>query len=95
MNHARVTDLQITNAGVMLATNQDLPSETFDLAVIATGSRLAWWKKKQPERTFPAQVVQALMEAKVDACNVGIMGTSLSGLDAAMRSGYSARISVH
>lgn len=24
------------------------------------------------------------MEAKVDACNVGIMGTSLSGLDAAM-----------
>ena len=33
----QVTDLQITNAGVMLATNQGLPSETFDLAVIATG----------------------------------------------------------
>ncbi|WP_140411368.1 FAD/NAD(P)-binding protein, partial [Escherichia coli] len=35
----QVTDLQITNAGVMLATNQDLPSETFDLAVIATVNR--------------------------------------------------------
>ncbi len=50
----RVTDLQITNAGVMLATNLDLPSETFDLAVIATGTS-GLMKKKQPERIFPAR----------------------------------------
>lgn len=50
----QVTDLQITNAGVMLATNLDLPSETFDLAVIATGTS-GLMKKKQPERIFPAR----------------------------------------
>ncbi len=38
----------------MLATNQDLPSETFDLAVIARVTS-GLMKKKQPERTFPAR----------------------------------------
>lgn len=78
----RVTDLQITNAGVMLATNQDLPSETFDLAVIATGH--VWPDEEEATRTYFPSPWSGLMEAKVDACNVGIMGTSLSGLDAAM-----------
>ncbi|EMX7617855.1 FAD-NAD(P)-binding protein, partial [Shigella sonnei] len=78
----QVTDLQITNAGVMLATNQDLPSETFDLAVIATGH--VWPDEEEATRTYFPSPWSGLMEAKVDACNVGIMGTSLSGLDAAM-----------
>lgn len=78
----QVTDLQITNAGVMLATNQDLPSETFDLAVIATGH--VWPDEEEATRTYFPSPWSGLMEVKVDACNVGIMGTSLSGLDAAM-----------
>lgn len=78
----RVTDLQITNAGVMLATNLNLPSETFDLAVIATGH--VWPDEEEATRTYFPSPWSGLMEAKVDACNVGIMGTSLSGLDAAM-----------
>ncbi len=78
----QVTDLQITNAGVMLATNLDLPSETFDLAVIATGH--VWPDEEEATRTYFPSPWSGLMEAKVDACNVGIMGTSLSGLDAAM-----------
>lgn len=78
----QVTDLQITNVGVMLATNQDLPSETFDLAVIATGH--VWPDEEEATRTYFPSPWSGLMEAKVDACNVGIMGTSLSGLDAAM-----------
>lgn len=77
-----VTDLQITNAGVMLATNLNLPSETFDLAVIATGH--VWPDEEEATRTYFPSPWSGLMEAKVDACNVGIMGTSLSGLDAAM-----------
>lgn len=78
----QVTDLQITNAGVMLATNLDLPSETFDLVVIATGH--VWPDEEEATRTYFPSPWSGLMEAKVDACNVGIMGTSLSGLDAAM-----------
>ncbi len=41
--------------GVMLATNQDLPSETFDLAVMPRVTS-GLMKKKQPERIFPAVV---------------------------------------
>lgn len=54
----------------------DLPSRTFDLVI--------WqnvWPDEEPERIFPA-VVRPIKQ--VDACNVGIIGTSLSGLDAAM-----------
>ncbi|MGQ7111613.1 FAD/NAD(P)-binding protein, partial [Escherichia sp. TWPC-MK] len=61
---------------------QDLPSETFDLAVIATGH--VWPDEEEATRTYFPSPWSGLMEAKVDACNVGIMGTSLSGLDAAM-----------
>ena len=68
--------------GLELATNQDLPSETFDLAVIATGH--VWPDEEEATRTYFPSPWSGLMEAKVDACNVGIMGTSLSGLDAAM-----------
>ncbi len=65
----------------MLATDQDLPSETFDLAVIATGHV---WPDEESNPNVFSSPWSGLMEAKVDACNVGIMGTSLSGLDAAM-----------
>ncbi len=88
MNHARVTDLQITNAGVMLATNQDLPSETFDLAVIATGH--VWPDEEEATRTYFPSPWSGLMEAKVDACNVGIMGNILERTGCGNGSGYSA-----
>jgi uncharacterized NAD(P)/FAD-binding protein YdhS len=77
-----VTDLQATAEGVRLwAKNNPLP-EAFDLAVIATGH--VWPDESEATRTFFPSPWSGLMEAKIPACRVGIMGTSLSGLDAAM-----------
>ncbi|WFW62786.1 FAD-NAD(P)-binding protein [Escherichia coli] len=78
----QVTDLQVTNSGVLIFTDRDLPVETFDLAVIATGH--VWPDEEQASRTYFPSPWSGLMEAKIEACSVGIMGTSLSGLDAAM-----------
>ena len=78
----QVTDLQVTDSGVILATNQDLLTETFDLALIATGH--VWPDEEEVTRTYFPSPWSGLLEAKIDACNVGIIGTSLSGLDAAM-----------
>lgn len=58
----QVTDLQITNAGVMLATNLNLPSETFDLAVIATGH--VWPDEEEATRTYFPSPWSGLMEAR-------------------------------
>lgn len=78
----QVTDLQVTDSGVILATNQDLLTETFDLALIATGH--VWPDEEEATRKYFPSPWSGLLEAKIDACNVGIIGTSLSGLDAAM-----------
>lgn len=79
---SKVTDLHVTATGVTLTTEQHALTDTFDLVVIATGH--VWPDEEQSTRSFFPSPWSGLMEAKVDACNVGIMGTSLSGLDAAM-----------
>ncbi len=81
----RVTDLQITNAGVMLATNQGLPSETFDLAVIATGH--VWPDEEEATRTY-FQPVVSLMEA--GSMRVTWYGNILERTGCGNGSGYSA-----
>lgn len=78
----QVTDLQVKVAGVLIFTDRDLPVETFDLAVIATGH--VWPDEEEASRTYFPSPWSGLMDVKIEDCRVGIMGTSLSGLDAAM-----------
>ncbi len=51
-------------------------------AVVATGH--VWPDEDETTRAYFPSPWSGLMEAEVRACEVGIMGTSLSGLDAAM-----------
>lgn len=78
----QVTDLEATETGVKLWVENELAAEPFDLAVIATGH--VWPDDSTSTRTFFPSPWSGLMEANIRACNVGIMGTSLSGIDAAM-----------
>ncbi len=82
MNHAGLPICKLQMLASCSLQIWILPSETFDLAVIATGH--VWPDEEEATRTYFPSPWSGLMEAKVDACNVGIMGTSLSGLDAAM-----------
>lgn len=78
----QVTDLEVTPEGVNVwAENRGEPA-TYDLAVIATGH--VWPDDDESTRSYFPSPWSGLMEAKIRACRIGIMGTSLSGLDAAM-----------
>lgn len=79
---AQVTDIVPTNDGVTLSVNDNTFSERFDLAVIATGH--VWPEDDEASRTYFPSPWSGLIGAKIPPCRVGIMGTSLSGLDAAM-----------
>lgn len=78
----KVTDLDADDAGVQLWTEDNPEAQRFDLAVIATGH--VWPEEEESTRAFFPSPWSGLMEASIPACKVGIMGTSLSGLDAAM-----------
>jgi uncharacterized NAD(P)/FAD-binding protein YdhS len=78
----QVTDLEATPEGVKLWAQDEAQASLFDLAVIATGH--VWPDDDQATRSFFPSPWSGLMEATIPACTVGIMGTSLSGLDAAM-----------
>lgn len=77
-----VTDIIPSPDGVMLSVDGKPFDNRFDLAIIATGH--AWPDDDEATRTFFPSPWSGLMEADIPACHVGIMGTSLSGLDAAM-----------
>lgn len=78
----RVTDIEAVSEGVLLWT-QDAPSATFvDLAAIATGH--VWPEEEASTLAFFPSPWSGLLSADIPACKVGIMGTSLSALDAAM-----------
>ncbi|WP_368742900.1 FAD-NAD(P)-binding protein [Enterobacter asburiae] len=79
---AKVTDIIPATAGVTLSVNGSVLPEQFDLAVIATGH--VWPDEDEATRTFFPSPWSGLMDASIPPCRVGIMGTSLSGLDAAM-----------
>lgn len=78
----QVTDLQATPEGVNVWVENRPQPTTYDLAVIATGH--VWPDEDEATRNFFPSPWSGLMEATIRACRVGIMGTSLSGLDAAM-----------
>lgn len=79
---SEVTDLEATSEGVKLWVNGELMPTLFDLAVVATGH--VWPDEEKATRTYFPSPWSGLIEARIPACDVGIMGTSLSGIDAAM-----------
>lgn len=77
-----VTDLEATAQGVHVWAQGERTPDLFDLAVIATGH--VWPDESQATRTYFPSPWSGLMDARIPPCEVGIMGTSLSGIDAAM-----------
>lgn len=80
--NAEVTDIKADADGVALSVNNAPFSRRFDLAVVATGH--VWPDEDETTRAYFPSPWSGLMDAEIRACEVGIMGTSLSGLDAAM-----------
>lgn len=78
----QVTNLEATPEGVKIWADDRAEATLYDLAVIATGH--VWPDDDESTRSYFPSPWSGLMEAKIGACHVGIMGTSLSGLDAAM-----------
>lgn len=78
---SEVTDLAVSNEGVKLWAGASKP-EVFDLVVLATGH--VWPDDEQATRGYFPSPWSGLLEAHVDAGKVGIMGVSLSAIDAAM-----------
>ncbi|WP_434640698.1 FAD-NAD(P)-binding protein [Klebsiella sp. I138] len=77
-----VTDLQACADGVRLWAQGEAVAERVDLAVIATGH--VWPAEEKSTRSYFPSPWSGLMDACIPACTVGVMGTSLSGLDASM-----------
>lgn len=78
----RVTDLEAEEGGVQLWAECQPAPKRFDLVVIATGH--VWPDEEEATRSFFPSPWSGLLEAEIPACKVGIMGTSLSAIDAAM-----------
>lgn len=77
-----VTDLEATPDGVKLWAEGKPVSKLFDLAVIATGH--VWPEEDEATRSYFPSPWSGLIDARIPASRVGIMGTSLSAIDAAM-----------
>ncbi len=77
-----VTDIEAAANGVKLWSDGKLVSKLFDLVVIATGH--VWPDDDEATRSYFPSAWSGLIEARIPACKVGIMGTSLSAIDAAM-----------
>src|SRR5690606_40261183 len=77
-----VTDIEATADGVKLWTEGKLDSKLLDLVVIAIGH--VWPEGDEATRSYFPSPWSGLIEARIPACKVGIMGTSLSAIDAAM-----------
>lgn len=79
---SEVTDIEVNSNAITLTVNGEAFADRYDLAVIATGH--VWPDEDEATRTFFPSPWSGLMDAEIRPCKVGIMGTSLSGLDAAM-----------
>ena len=80
--NCRVTDLEARADGVALWTEVDLAPLRFDFVAIATGH--VWPDADEATRAFFPSPWSGLVDARIPPCDVGIMGTSLSAIDAAM-----------
>lgn len=79
---SRVTDIKAVQEGVLLQIQGYSNPVSFDLVVVATGH--VWPNETPSKRTYFPSPWSGLMEAKIPACRVGILGTSLSAIDATM-----------
>lgn len=79
---SEVTDLSANPQGVSLWVNHAAQPVDVDFAVIATGHQ--WPEDDDSRRDFFPSPWTGLMNAQIDACRVGILGTSLSAIDAAV-----------
>jgi len=77
-----VTDLEAGSDGVKLWARGAAVAGLFDLVVIATGH--VWPEDEEATRNYFPSPWSGLLEARIPACRVGVMGTSLSAIDAAM-----------
>lgn len=78
----RVTDVEAEDGCVKLWADGRAGSEHFDLVVIATGH--VWPDEEEGTRSFFPSPWSGLLDADIPASTVGIMGTPLSAMDAAM-----------
>ena len=78
----QVTDILAAGEGVTVTAQGRPQAELFDFVVIATGH--VWPAENTRPHTFFPSPWSGLMKASVPACRVGILGTSLSAIDAAM-----------
>ncbi|WP_051845734.1 FAD-NAD(P)-binding protein [Tatumella ptyseos] len=78
----QVTDILALPEGIKVTAQGRPVAEWVDFAVIATGH--VWPAENTRRHTFFPSPWSGLMKASVPACRVGILGTSLSAIDAAM-----------
>lgn len=79
---SEVTDLRADPNGVSLWINHASQPVEVDFAAIATGH--LWPETDDQARKFFPSPWTGLMDVQISACRVGILGTSLSAIDAAM-----------
>lgn len=80
--NCRVTDIEARPDGVALWTDTDEAPLRFDWVAIATGH--VWPDADEATKAYFPSPWSGLVDAQVPPCRVGIMGTSLSAIDAAM-----------
>jgi Uncharacterized protein conserved in bacteria len=77
-----VIDIRVVQHGVEIWTEGENEPHSFDFVAMATGH--LWPDDENAPRNYFPSPWTGLMDAQIAACRVGIMGASLSGLDAAM-----------
>lgn len=77
-----VTDIDPRTDGVWVSSSCIDEAERFDMAVIATGH--VWPDETESSRSYFPSPWSGLVDAAIPAVDVGILGTSLSAIDAAM-----------
>jgi uncharacterized NAD(P)/FAD-binding protein YdhS len=76
-----VTDIGLASGRILVTTESGQYPEAFDRLVLATGH--SFQQTDTASRYFP-NPYSGLIAAEIPAASVGIMGTSLSGIDAAL-----------
>lgn len=80
--NTQVTDIEACDRSVRVWVNNDPEPLRFDWAVLATGH--VWPAADEATRSYFPSPWSGLVDAKIPPVRVGIMGTSLSAIDAAM-----------
>ena len=78
----KVSDIEASESGVKLWADGMKAAQEFDFAVIATGH--VWPDAELATQHYFPSPWSGLLQARVSAGKIGIMGTSLSAIDAAM-----------